>query len=166
MGSMGSGIIFGVSSWKEECRDCGYQGSPIVFESVQDYERFLKEIKGKQKSKATKNSKGGVQGTQSRASDKKKQVADQLPQEEATTQPVICEETGRHKKDWRIEIYIAIGLAIVASLLFSGKSIALFGVVVGILYLVLYFVLLFIAFLFAIVVVEYFITQMPRASKR
>ena len=44
-GKMSSGILFGVSSWMEECRDCGFKGSPVVFDSEKEYLTFLKQIR-------------------------------------------------------------------------------------------------------------------------
>ncbi len=41
IGTLGDGIISGLSSWKEVCRNCGYQGSSIVFESETEYQKFL-----------------------------------------------------------------------------------------------------------------------------
>ena len=30
---------------KDVCRDCNYQGIPLIFDTEKDYERFLKEMK-------------------------------------------------------------------------------------------------------------------------
>jgi protein-S-isoprenylcysteine O-methyltransferase Ste14 len=45
IGMLGDGIISGLSSWKEVCRDCGYQGASLIFEKEEDYQKFLKALK-------------------------------------------------------------------------------------------------------------------------
>jgi transcription elongation factor Elf1 len=41
MGTMNQGVLFGVTSWKSVCRNCGYQGEPLIFETEESYEKFL-----------------------------------------------------------------------------------------------------------------------------
>jgi transcription elongation factor Elf1 len=41
IGTLGDGIISGLSSWKEVCRDCGYQGSSLLFDSEIEYKKFV-----------------------------------------------------------------------------------------------------------------------------
>ena len=45
MGTMGSGVLFGLTSWKSMCRDCGYQGEPLLFDSETEYQKFCNELK-------------------------------------------------------------------------------------------------------------------------
>jgi protein-S-isoprenylcysteine O-methyltransferase Ste14 len=45
IGTLGDGIISGLSSWKEVCRNCGYQGPSLLFENEEDYQKFLKALK-------------------------------------------------------------------------------------------------------------------------
>jgi hypothetical protein len=40
-GRMGDGVLTGYSN-KDVCRNCGYQGMPIIFDSEQEYTNFLK----------------------------------------------------------------------------------------------------------------------------
>jgi len=44
IGTLGDGIISGLSSWKEVCKDCGYQGASLVFESELEYNKFLEAL--------------------------------------------------------------------------------------------------------------------------
>ena len=37
MGTLGTGVTFGITSWIQNCRDCGYKGQPIEFETEKDY---------------------------------------------------------------------------------------------------------------------------------
>ena len=38
---MNQGVLFGVTSWKSVCKNCGYQGEPLIFETEEAYEKFL-----------------------------------------------------------------------------------------------------------------------------
>ena len=40
MGQMGDGTLYGISSWKSSCKECGYQGSPLIFDNEKDYKDF------------------------------------------------------------------------------------------------------------------------------
>jgi transcription elongation factor Elf1 len=44
IGTLGDGIISGLSSWNEVCKDCGYQGASLVFESESEYKKFLEAL--------------------------------------------------------------------------------------------------------------------------
>jgi hypothetical protein len=44
-GTMGDGVLTGYTT-KDVCRNCGYQGSPIIFDSEREYEFFLTEFEG------------------------------------------------------------------------------------------------------------------------
>lgn len=52
-GTMGEGVLTGYTT-RSVCRNCGYQGMPIIFDSETDYKKF---IKGKLKDKNTKDIK-------------------------------------------------------------------------------------------------------------
>lgn len=41
-GTMGDGVLTGYT-FREVCRNCGYQGMPIIFSSEEEYKKFLKE---------------------------------------------------------------------------------------------------------------------------
>ena len=41
---MRDGVLTGYIN-KNVCRDCGYQGMPIIFDKENDYKRFLKSKK-------------------------------------------------------------------------------------------------------------------------
>jgi transcription elongation factor Elf1 len=44
IGTLGDGIISGLSSWNEVCRNCGYQGASLVFESEEQYAKFIEAL--------------------------------------------------------------------------------------------------------------------------
>ena len=43
-GTMGDGVLTGYTS-RNVCRNCGYQGMPIIFSSEIDYKIFIKKVK-------------------------------------------------------------------------------------------------------------------------
>jgi transcription elongation factor Elf1 len=44
MGTMNQGVLFGVTSWKSVCKNCGYQGEPLIFENEDSYQKFLEAL--------------------------------------------------------------------------------------------------------------------------
>ncbi len=44
MGSISSGITYGITSWKEECKNCGFRGNPLIFYSEKEYQDFLSTL--------------------------------------------------------------------------------------------------------------------------
>ncbi len=52
-GRMSDGVLTGYTS-RNVCRDCGYQGTPIILDSEKDYIKFIKNVKEKQKNKPEK----------------------------------------------------------------------------------------------------------------
>lgn len=55
IGTLGDGIISGLSSWNEVCKDCGYQGASLVFESESEYKKFLEALSYQKKKTETQN---------------------------------------------------------------------------------------------------------------
>jgi hypothetical protein len=49
IGTLGDGIISGLSSWNEVCRNCGYQGASLLFESEFEYKKFLEALSNQKK---------------------------------------------------------------------------------------------------------------------
>jgi len=149
-GTMGSGILFGMSSWKEECRDCGYKGASIVFDSKEEYLTFLKEVKGKEY-----------------GCDEKKQQSSVLV--DSKNDEVVCDQEPNqhwHKRDWWIEIAIALLLTVGLSVYGSIVSSSWYGLATGVLYTLLGFVLTFVIFLTMIVVFEYFVYLIVKSIKK
>lgn len=44
MGSLGDGVLFGIGSWKLVCKNCGYQGAPLNFDSIEEYKQYCTEL--------------------------------------------------------------------------------------------------------------------------
>jgi len=158
MGTMGSGVTFGVTSWKEMCRDCGYQGQSLIFESEKEYKKFLEELKRKpHKRKTGSKEESFVEDKEEEViglAQKDQEVVNLLKEyeKEKTIKPIWSK-----KRVWWPEIGLAIVLALWTY--FSGliNETSLMGIEIAILYSVLFFIASFVIFLFIIVVIEYFL---------
>ena len=42
-GNIGDGVLTGYTS-RNVCKDCGYQGMPLIFDSDEEYEKFLEGL--------------------------------------------------------------------------------------------------------------------------
>src|SRR5512136_2271160 len=62
IGTLGDGIISGLSSWNEVCKDCGYQGASLIFESEAQYNKFLEGLSLQKKQREEQHALGGEPG--------------------------------------------------------------------------------------------------------
>jgi transcription elongation factor Elf1 len=99
IGTLGDGIISGLSSWKEVCRDCGYQGPSLIFDSESEYSKFLEALSN-QKKQTEKQSKE--------------------PSSEAQEQESI--KHIKEKKNYSFEFLMAIVLTIVFFVVLYGSK--------------------------------------------
>lgn len=102
IGTLGDGIISGLSSWNEVCKNCGYQGASLIFESETEYKKFLEALSYQEKQTETKN----------------KEI-----NEEKSSQG-LDEATSKHsgKKSYSFEFFISVMLTIVFFIILSGSS--------------------------------------------
>jgi transcription elongation factor Elf1 len=119
IGTLGDGIISGLSSWKEVCRNCGYQGSSLLFESEEEYQKFLTALKKhKMKTSATGEERPSEKDT------------DEFTTED-TEIAAALEDTGRPpqppaKRSYLFEFILAVILSILFFSILIGGS--LFGI--------------------------------------
>jgi len=102
IGTLGDGIIPGLSSWNEVCRNCGYQGASLIFESEQEYQKFLEAL-----------------------AFQKKQVELQMNQQNEKNHTKTNEESPVSKsvkKNYLFELVIAAVLTIVFFIILAGSS--------------------------------------------
>lgn len=50
-GRLKEGVLTGYTPTTYVCKKCGYQGSPIIFDSIDEYNKFLDELKSSKKEK-------------------------------------------------------------------------------------------------------------------
>ena len=165
MGTMDTGVTFGVTSWKSVCKECGYHGEPLVFDSEADYEHFLQGL-----SKEEEAALCSTEEDESSQLSKKDEEVVTLLKEEINEENIQKEETNKGEifsknKSWWIEIVIAmmIAAAIAASyVIFSPFGDISFNLIYG----TFLFILLTIIDLFVIVVIEYVFLSIKRSVSR
>jgi transcription elongation factor Elf1 len=111
IGTLGDGIISGLSSWNEVCKECGYQGASLIFESESQYHKFLEAL-----------------------SFQKKQVEAQTKEtNEGKPEQELEEKTSVHsiKKSYAFEFIVSVVLTIVFFIILSSSN--YFGVYSGLL---------------------------------
>ena len=102
IGTLGDGIISGLSSWNEVCKDCGYQGASLIFESEAQYNKFLEglSLQKKQRQERTQETLDGEPENERK--------------EKATASPV--------KKGYAFEFIVSVVLTIVFFIILSGSN--------------------------------------------
>jgi len=102
IGTLGDGIISGLSSWNEVCRDCGYQGASLVFESEAQYNKFLEGL-----------------AIQKKQIEKQAQESNEEEPEQSRGEKI----TGySKKKSYLFEFVVSVVLTIVFFIVLSGSN--------------------------------------------
>jgi transcription elongation factor Elf1 len=116
IGTLGDGVLFGLSSWKEVCRNCGYQGPSVVFESEAAYNKFLEAL-SRQKGKTEAGIEEQNEDTHGDEVDEgqEKENFDYL--EDVQCSPVVSE-----KKTYLFEFVLAVALSIVFFVILFGSN--------------------------------------------
>jgi transcription elongation factor Elf1 len=116
IGTLGDGIISGLSSWKEVCKECGYQGPSLLFESETEYKKFLEALSHQKKQAEARTEKAGKENQESDEQTKgQKQILDLLDESERTPRPP-------EKKNYFYEFIFAVVLSIVFFVILFGSS--------------------------------------------
>ncbi len=158
-GRMGSGVLFGITSWKEECRNCGYQGSPVVFDSKEDYLKFVRLLKKKKpQEKSSSEEKPVEEDAMNDLSDSEKEVVNFLKElESECTESTQTASSWHQGKSWWPEFLVAMVLSVISVPHNFFQYAAWLGVEISVVFSVLFFVLNVVSFLVIIVIVEYFV---------
>ena len=101
IGTLGDGIISGLSSWNEVCRNCGYQGASLIFESESQYNKFLEALTFQKKQNET-------QKTETKEKS-----------EQGTDEKTIVRSG---KKNYLFEFIVSVVLTIVFFIILSGSN--------------------------------------------
>ncbi len=118
IGTLGDGIISGLSSWKEVCRNCGYQGASLVFESETDYQRFLDALHQQKKQQegqregANEDNQGQETDEQTKENEKILELLDET--DHASQLP--------EKKNYTFEFILSVILTIIFFIILFGSS--------------------------------------------
>ena len=117
IGTLGDGIISGLSSWKEVCKDCGYQGASLLFDSEIEYKKFIDALSNAKKQ--TEEQKEEIKEENAEESveltEEKRKVLEFL--DETEDAPEI-----RKKKNYFLEFILAVILSIIFFITLLGSS--------------------------------------------
>ena len=124
MGGIGEGVLFGITSWKQVCKKCGYQGAPLVFDSEKEYKKFVEELQNDEDKKPNEDDV--------KLSKKEKEVIEFLHDldEEDKKDEISKEESEVHSR-WNIFL-ISAGLSVIITLLTIPYFLSQFDVVTSI----------------------------------
>lgn len=168
MGTMNQGVLFGVTSWKSVCKNCGYQGEPLFFEDEETYQRFLE---GLSKDKAQASITEGVTPL-SGESEVEETAGLTSKEQEVVRYAHDVEEESRgvenHKvrapvfdetKSWRIEVLVAMVISAIWTTVYLSfyafRFITSLDVLFVFLYTFFYFAAATIVILVIIIIAEY-----------
>jgi hypothetical protein len=170
IGTMDSGVTYGITSWDYICKDCDYKGMPLIFYSEEEYKQFLKgllkEIQHRLE-KSDKEEKIDDENNINKKSTKEDQeilesIKQLIDKESIKPQEIELNEKPKwHKnRSWWIEISIAFILSGIL-LIFNISFVMIFNYEpynpIYILYMIVEFFIQAIIFLAIIVIFEYFI---------
>jgi len=120
IGTLGDGIIFGLSSWKEVCKDCGYQGASLLFDSETEYKKFIDALSNAKKTVERKEEIKEENAEESiELTEEKKEVLEFLDKTEDTPK-------SPKKKNYFLEFVLAVVLSSIFFIILLSSS--FFGV--------------------------------------
>ena len=113
-GTMGDGTITGITT-RQVCRNCGYQGPPLLFDSEEEYQHFKQELQADQQpsSEGTVPEEEKQPGEEQTKEDK--DIAALLEETESTPEPP-------RKSSYLVELALAAILSILFFLIIIGGS--------------------------------------------
>ena len=153
MGGIGEGVLFGVTSWKQVCKKCGYQGSPLIFDSEKEYKKF---VEGLQNDEDKKQNTDNV-----KLSKKEKEVVDFLNDlDEEVEKDEISKEESEVRSRWNIFLISAV-LSLCVTLLSISYFLSQFDVVTAIFAMISEFIFT----LFFVFVLVLFVRFLLKGSK-
>lgn len=109
-GRLKEGVLTGYTN-RYVCRDCGYQGSPLIFDSNDEYYKF--QIRKKSDKTIDKNSNDQILDKDYKLSEKDKDVINFLKELDNNSSPVI--ET----KSTTLKIFISLSIVLIFSLIIT-----------------------------------------------
>ncbi len=168
MGTMNQGVLFGLTSWKSVCKNCGYQGEPLFFEDEESYQKFLEGLsKDKAQPSITEGSESMSAETDveeaAGLSPKEKEVVkyahdveeESMGVEDHKVRAPVFAET----KSWRREVLVALVISAIWTIVYmsfyASGFVTSLDVLFMFLYVFFYFVAVTIVILIIIVIAEY-----------
>jgi len=166
IGTMDSGVTYGITSWDYTCKDCDYKGMPLIFYSEKEYKQFLKGLL-KEVQFRLKKDKDDDKKIDLKFKEEDKQILEFIKElidkesKEKENIDLIVKPNWHKNRSWWIEIGIAFilsGLLVISALSFVlifdyGATYTTLYIV----YMIIEFFIQAIIILAIIVGIEYFI---------
>jgi hypothetical protein len=110
-GTLGEGVLTGYVN-KDVCKDCGFQGMPLIFDSEEDHKKFLEGLSKDKEDKESKSEQKAVEPV--KLTEKEKELYEFLkePTEKKTSKPLTQKRPFGLIILVFITIFYAIALAI------------------------------------------------------
>ncbi|OYT28898.1 hypothetical protein B6U98_03685 [Thermoplasmatales archaeon ex4572_165] len=153
MGTMDSGVIIGLTSIKNVCKDCGFQGAHLQFESEKEYLEFVKTLKKDKDQKQPVDEE--EQNEKITLSKKDQQVLDFVDDVKNIREEQYEDVKVEKPKNWWPEIIISIIVSIIVGIFSYFSLVETMGNTITTFYLIGYTFIIFIGLLVIIVVIEY-----------
>ena len=153
MGTIDSGVLIGMTSTKSVCRNCGFQGNPLVFDNIQQYQQFINEIKKQETSKTTKENTSSTD--EENLSEKDKLVLDYI--KDVKKMKISDQQSMETEgiKNWWYEIIIAIIISIISGIWMYPNLVVIMTDPYVTIYLIGYIIITFMIVLIFIMIIEY-----------
>ena len=136
-GRLKDGVLTGYSD-RYVCRDCGYQGSPIIFDNIDEYNKFQIEKKsGKSLDRSQKNQ---TSNDKIILSDKEKEVVDYLKESDDKSTSEIKTESSTFK------IILTLSVVLIFSLIITLYYIPFNFFLPTVLFIIILFIVVFVRF--------------------
>ena len=152
MGTMDSGVIIGLTSIKNVCKNCEFQGAHLQFESEKEYLKFIKTLK---KDKDQRQPTKKEQNENIKLSKKDQQVLDFVDDVKNIREEQYEDVKVEKPKNWWPEIIISVIISIIVGIFSYSSLVGTMGNTITTFYLIGYTFIIFIGLLVIIVVIEY-----------
>ena len=159
MGTMDSGVIIGLTSIKNVCKNCEFQGAHLQFESEKEYLKFIKTLK---KDKDQRQPTKKEQNENIKLSKKDQQVIDFVDDVKNIREEQYEDVKVEKQKNWWPEIIISTILSIIIGIFSYSGFVGTMGNMLTTFYLIGYTFIIFISLLVIIVVIEYILKSIKR----
>jgi len=153
MGTMDSGVIIGITSSKNVCKSCGFQGNPILFESKKQYLEFIATLKKDKESELLTDEEEPREKIV--LSKKDQQVLDFVDDVKYIHEDQYGAVEVEKPKNWWLEIILSLILSIILGVWSYPSFVGTMGNVITTIYLIGYTFISFISLLVIVVVIEY-----------
>jgi len=161
MGTMDSGVIIGLTSTKNVCKNCEFQGAHLQFESEKEYLEFIETLKKDKDQKQPADEE--EQNKTITLSKKDQQVLDFVDDVKKIREEQYEDVKIEKPKNWWPEIIISVIISIIIGIFSYSSLVGTMGNMLTTFYLIGFTFIIFICLLVIIVVIEYILKSIKHS---